>query len=295
MTNPVSVQDRAQDRLDQEPTSDRRPSARRLLRWVVKYSPYAAAAASALWTGLLVLVAKNEINLVVWVDKPSTIYPSEASTHHSLPLTFEGTPARSVRTAAVKISNYGKTTIGAPAGTWNLIIEAPKAGHLRMISDPKVRPAGTVVIPRDQPRPNALAFEIGAFQPRASIDTIVLLVNDGGAGNPVFRATPTLGGLPREVSLQSPQEKVQERLYPAVFVLVFLLACFGFGPAFREDFRRMRGKPGPEQGTEPPGKPRSIGYLAFYFSSTGVMILILVALAAAAASFGLAYIVSYTL
>jgi len=267
-----------------------------LLRWTFKYSGYAATAASALWTGLLVLVAKNEINLVVWVERQTTIYPSEASMHLSLPLTFEGTPAYSVRTAALKISNYGKTTIGVPASTWTLIIEAPTTAYLRIINTTRVQPNGTVAVPRAQPRPNAVALDIGAFQPRASIDIIVLLVNEERAvADPVLRAIPTLAGLPRELSPKSPQERVQERLVPAAFALMLLLACFAFLPLCKEDFRRMRATSGPNQDTELPGKRRSMAYVVFYFSCVGAVVLLLAGLTALAISHGLAYIVSYTL
>jgi len=213
-----------------------------------------------------------------------------------LPLNFEATPANSVRTAALKISNYGKTTIGVPAGTWTLTIEAPSAAHLRLVNAMKVQPNGTVAFQRDRPKANAIALEIGAFQPRASIDIIVLLVNDRGNAEPVFRATPTLPGLPHELSFKSPQKRVQERLFPAVFALTLVLAYFAYAPLCKEDYRRMRpaSKEPPDDGTDT-RKPRSIAYLFAYFGSFGIFLVGMVGLLAGAASYGVAYIVSYTL
>jgi hypothetical protein len=48
-----------------------------LVEWLFKWVTYLVTALSVLWTAALSLAAKNELHLVVWVEKDIAVYPSE--------------------------------------------------------------------------------------------------------------------------------------------------------------------------------------------------------------------------
>lgn len=189
-----------------------------------------ATTASILWSIFLLLVAKNELHLIVWIEQDKLLYPSESTWKEALPLSFQNSTATSVRLLSVKVSNYGKTLIGKQDALWNLSLEAPTSSHLTAFGKPKVSPEATVIRILPGAQPNTLTLELGALEPRASIDLHLMLVNTADKPRSPLEIQPSLVGLPHERVLRSPAERLFERLALAIILSTFLLILVFDGP-----------------------------------------------------------------
>ncbi len=186
---------------------------------------------SVIWSLILVRVGKDELSLLVWIQADSIVYPSEVTREIALPFVFEGDSTRSVRISQVRVANYGTESIGTPDSLWVLEFEAPEGSRLSLLSSAIKLPPTTVVRAPIRPRANILQLPVGVFQRKATIDLILLLVNAPKDTYVPFKVRPSLPGLPHDITLRPPSDRLAERLYSPVFVtaLITLLAFGGKG------------------------------------------------------------------
>jgi hypothetical protein len=201
------------------------------IKWIFRWGGYLATTASVLWSFLLILIAKDELHLLVWVKQDSVLYPSEATWNESLPLDFKNTPAASARLLSVIVSNYGKTLIGKQEEAWKLYLEAPCSTHIATLGRPKLSPQTVIFDVIAGPKPNMLTLELAALQPRAVIDLHLLLLNTRCKHSLPLKIQPSLGGLPYELTLEPPTERLSNRLFPAVALSILLLLLVFAGPS----------------------------------------------------------------
>jgi hypothetical protein len=207
------------------------------LEWFGK----SAAVLSILWTIVLLIVAKDDLNLVLWVQGDHVVYPGDATGKRPLPLEYRGASVAAARVVTVKISNFGKQMIGAQDKVWSVSLRAPEASHVVLLDELVRTPTALWVRVADGQAANAVVLEFGAFQPNASVDLRLMLVNDSSI-TPILRMTPSLPGLPREVVSRSPAELLADRLLPAVFFALALIGLVIDGPKmYQRSLKRRDG------------------------------------------------------
>ena len=195
------------------------------VEWAAKLIGYIVTAGTIIWTILLSITAKNEINLVVWIEKETSVYPSESSWNKSLPLEINHLSRIQVKSAnlyAIKVSNYGRTTIGRQDSTWTLFIDAPFSSAIKVMDWTK-QPEGLIAALLPQAKSNGLIIKVGALEPRASISFTAMIVNIDEDKYPRFKIKLSLAGLPHELVTRSPTESLFEELALPVMISFFLV------------------------------------------------------------------------
>jgi hypothetical protein len=184
-----------------------------------------AALLSGLFSILLLWLAKDEFHLVVWVEEQVIVYPAKSTENLSLPLEFDKRAANSVQIVKAKVVNYGKQIIGKPETLWDLYLQGPIGSSLVLFKNPTVTPETLMLakITRGT-TPNVLKLQLGALQPRSTIDLHLLLVNASPAPPREIdlKIDSSLPGLSREITRVKPVERLLTRIYPSVFLFMFL-------------------------------------------------------------------------
>ncbi len=203
-----------------------------LIERLLKWSGYVVVAGTVLWTALFSLAAKNDIDLVVWIEKETSVYPSDATWGKRLPLQLkeQAISVDSARLYALRVSNYGRTMIGNPEAVWKLFIEAPFSAAVTVLDTAK-SPNDLVAAAQPGEQPNSLLIEVGALQPRASVLLTVMLVNTDENKYPRFVVKPSLSGLPHRLVLGSPAVLMFETIAWHVVGSLFVVLLVLLGPS----------------------------------------------------------------
>jgi hypothetical protein len=198
-----------------------------------------AAVASLAWNLVLLRVAKDELGMLLWVQRDSTIFPSPLTQGHALPFEFQGARVRSARLLDLRLMNAGKSMIGDAESVWTVKISAPDSARLTLVHAPVVTPASTVL--RSVPDSSArhIELQIGAFQSRATVDLSVLLLD--AAETAGLRLESSLPGLPNRVTNRSPQAATGERLWFPLFIFCLLALPLLLSRLIAKDLEERRG------------------------------------------------------
>jgi hypothetical protein len=178
-----------------------------------------SALIAAIWTVILLLAAKDELHLLIWIEEDKKVYPSPATDDQTLPLSYGGVPVNAARLLSVRIVNYGTKSIGDVKETWSLHLEPPQGARFASLAAPTIEPIATV-FSLTTSATSAISLKFGSFQPRAEIGLRLLLMNSEH-GQPSVRVS--LSGLPHELSLTSPARRLSEKLFVSTTVVVALL------------------------------------------------------------------------
>jgi hypothetical protein len=197
------------------------------IKKVFTLGTYLLSLASALGALFLLLVAKNELHLVTWIENDTTIYPSDKTVNEVLPLTFEGVPAKSVRVVSVRISNYGKTVIGKQESKWDFTLASTDATPLAIVGEFVKSPDVIVFeqLPRDKSRLDIVRLQIGALEPKATIEFKVLLVNSTSPKNGGLTIAHGLDGLPSETAVLTAEERIFLKTGWKIMLLTGFVLC----------------------------------------------------------------------
>jgi hypothetical protein len=201
-----------------------------------------AGLVTLLWTLFLLPVAKRSQSLVTWIRSDSIIYPRKATSDRPLPLSYLGQPANSVRIVTVRIQNRGTAAIGAVDTLWALNFTAPSATHLSLIDSPTVNGPPIAMKASSNPAPNAIEVPLGLLDSRVSFDLRFLVVNSDPKRVPLEVAA-SLVGLPHEVTLSGPDDRLLERYFwPWAAPVLILLAVPVLPALAREWYLQTRWK-----------------------------------------------------
>lgn len=196
---------------------------------------------SAVMAALVYLGSGPDYRLVVWIEDQGAVYPSKTTAELRLPLSFRQIPVRSATFITLDITNVGKAAIGEQTEPWTLQVSGPPEATLVVLDTSALGKARTVLAQADSPAQNAIALRIGVLEPRAAVQTRLLVLNAEDP-SPQLRATSSLLGLPQPppVAEVSPHQRVSWPLTGRLMVLLWpaftaLLAFELIG-----DFRRQR-------------------------------------------------------
>jgi hypothetical protein len=236
------------------------------------------AVASVIWSALLIRVAKNEVHLLVWVRADTTLYPSKITGYQRLPLMYEGDTARSLRLLQLRIVNYGKSAIGSVDSLWSLTVSSPPGSQLAILNPPSITPATNIFSISPKPEPHQLKFRLGLFERRAQVDLQLLLINDTAATLHPIAISPSLAGLPRGITVESPVDSLYKRLLgPMCWTMLFFWLAV-FARQIATDLKAVTG-----------------WRRLWKALGMGVAIIVLVAMTGAFTARGLAHVVSWLL
>jgi hypothetical protein len=201
-----------------------------------------AGLVSLFWALLLLPVAKRTQSLVTWIRGDTLVYPSKATSYRPLPLNYLGTPVHSARILSVRVQNRGSAAIGSSDTLWTLLFTAPSATHLVLFDSLRIDPPPLVVVAQTAQKTNALALSFGIVDPRVSVDLKLLALNSGTDGPPLA-VESTLLGLPHDVTMRAPDDRLAERYFWPWAALVLLLVSVPLlPPLVREWYHKLAWK-----------------------------------------------------
>jgi hypothetical protein len=189
-------------------------------------------ALTLLGTVVLYFAAARQIQLMVWVDD-ATVYPSQATHHLSLPLSFGGTPAKNVRFATIRVANVGASYIGEQQSLWKLHLTCPDAQSVVVLGSPTVVPSSTVFSLLEQATPNVVSLALGVLESRAELTLSVMVVNLT-TSYILFKVSSSLPGVPEPIVGASLWAQFGVRFLPLVAVSGFIIAGVSFARSARE-------------------------------------------------------------
>jgi hypothetical protein len=191
-----------------------------------------AGLVSLAWSLLAFAIPSNDLDLVVWIEKESTLFPSEATDGRHVALTFEGLPVTSAAVWTVRVTNEGKSYIGAQERQWELALSHPDAELVRMLDKPALSSDRTPVSIVPSSAPNEARIRFGALEHRQFARFHLLLLNAKKEPRHNLRVTTTLSGIPKPLqTYRSPSDRLANRLQ--WFVLTAFLIAVGW-PLLKE-------------------------------------------------------------
>lgn len=173
------------------------------------------------WSALLVLLAPNEYDLLVWVDETKALYPSPETEDRSVRLSYDGIRADSVDLLTIGIQNAGNKPIGGVDKTWALSITQPKATRAVLVGVVHKEPHN-LKLKAAPGEPNGIHFTVGVLQPRSKIKLLVALVYTGEQKYGPLRVRTSLPGLPVQESAPPPMERLAFKLIVPLWLAIFL-------------------------------------------------------------------------
>ena len=230
-----------------------------------------------MWNGLILSVAKDQIGVAVWIRSDTTVFPGPATAGRSLPFDFRGATVRSARVFEVRALNAGRTLIGSPESLWHLTLSTPPAARVALLAPPLLSPQSLVARAREDSLGHSIIIDLGAFEPRAYVDLVLLLVDLNPAQS--LEVSSSLVGLPRTLTPQPPQEAVRDRIWLSLWPFSIVLVLLIFYRLINEDVTDKRDKQKP---------------LGRYFLGVAALVLAMSAGAARLLAYGMAWLVVHT-
>jgi hypothetical protein len=170
------------------------------------------------WSLLTFLLPANELDLVVWVSKEAPLFPAPQTDGRGIAFTFEGQPVTSADVWTVRVTNEGKSYIGAQERPWELVLTHPNAQIMRIIDTPTVSSDRVPVSIVQSSAPNEARVRIGVLEHRQTVSFRLLLLNSAKRLHGGLKAATTLAGVPAPLRThRSPQERLGDRLAPFAF------------------------------------------------------------------------------
>ena len=210
--------------LTPEPISEtRREWVKRVLGWTDLPLKIASVITLA-WSILTFLLPRNDLDLVVWMEKRSALFPSTATDGRRLPFVFEQRAVHSADLWQVRVTNEGKSYIGAQDRQWDLVLSHPRAEIVRVIDTPISSSNRNQVSIVPSSAPNEARVRMGALAHGHYASFHLLFLNANAPLTDELKVATTLEGIPRPLSTtQSPQDRLTGRLAPFAMSAVLIV------------------------------------------------------------------------
>jgi hypothetical protein len=134
--------------------------------------------------------------VLVQTGQPKRVYPSEASSNVSLPLTFNDLAVTSASVIDVEITNTGKSPVGTQEGRWTLeLAGSPPTATFDAARIEQPPPSKAVLALNPNPAKNVVSVSVGLLDPYQTVHLRIMVLNAGDK-RISFEPTSSLRGLP---------------------------------------------------------------------------------------------------
>jgi hypothetical protein len=189
---------------------------------------------ATIWASTTLLFSSGELDLVVWVQEQTVLYPSDETDNIALPFEYSGEAATSAAIARINISNLGSHFIGTQEQLWQLEIRSETQSKISLLGEIRVTPERVFAAVQKQSSANKALINIGILEPGDSIELTVLIVNANNPRSIELQFVPSLQGLPKITQTRSSlQGRITERLLPVIALILFLLFAISSIVEFR--------------------------------------------------------------